>query len=148
MKGEILYPEESYALMGASFRVHTELGSGFAEEVYPECLELELRERRIPYVPQPELEIQYRGHVLRKGFRPDLICFGQIILELKALDALCGEHRAQLINYLKASKMKLGLLVNFGAFPKLEYEGLVWTEKQGASRASRLLAGEWESVSV
>lgn len=146
MKGKILHPDESYAIMGACFQVHNEVGCGFTEEVYQECLEYELSSRKIAFEAQRELQITYRGHTLRKGFRPDLIVAGKIIVELKALASLAGEHRAQLINYLKASGMELGLLVNFGSFPKLEYERLIWTSGQNRPRASKLNNDVWEPI--
>lgn len=146
MKRNILHPDESHALMGACFQVHNEIGCGFTEEVYQECLEIELTERSIPFEAQRELKLTYRGRELRRTFRPDLIGYGKIVIELKALSALTGEHRAQAINYLKATGMDLALLVNFGSFPKLEYERLVWTPDRGIARAARLVNDEWEPV--
>jgi len=81
--------------------------------------------QKIPFLSQTELELTYRGQILRPWYKPDFICFQQIIVELKAVSALADEHRAQLLNYLNATKMKLGLLVNFGHHPKLEYERIV-----------------------
>jgi GxxExxY protein len=115
---KILYKEESYAIQGAVFEVYREIGCGFLEAVYQECLEKELRIRRIPFVSQPELKLSYKGEKLGQTYKPDLICFGQIIVELKAVKEIAPEHKAQVINYLKATGMKLGLLVNFGGYPK------------------------------
>lgn len=122
---DFLFPEESYALRGAIFEVYREMGCGFLEAVYQECMEKELRLRRIPFVAQQELKLSYKGDALERTYQPDLICYESIILELKAVKTICDEHRAQLHNYLKATGMKLGLLVNFGHYPKVEIERIV-----------------------
>ncbi|HWL17279.1 MAG TPA: GxxExxY protein [Opitutus sp.] len=119
---DLLYPEESYQLMGACFEVYKEKGCGFLEAVFQECLELELSDRRIPYVQHPSLTLQYKGRPLRQTYTPDFLCFEKIILEIKAVSKLADEHRAQVHNYLRATGHRLGLLVNFGHFPKVEYE--------------------------
>ena len=118
----IIHKLESYEIMGACFEVYKEKGSGFLEAVYQECLEIELGERKIPLKVQPELTLTYKGRLLRSKFKPDFICYDKIVLELKAVTVLADEHRAQVQNYLRATKMKLGLLVNFSHHPKLEYE--------------------------
>ena len=118
----IIYKLESHEIMGACFEVYKEKGSGFLESVYQECLEIELDERKVPSKVQPELSLTYRGRLLKGKFKPDFICFDKIVLELKAVTALADEHRAQVQNYLRATAMKLGLLVNFSHYPKLEYE--------------------------
>ena len=115
---ELIYKAECYAIQGAIFDVYREMGCGFLEAVYQECLERELKKRRIPFVAQPELQLFYKGEELNKTYRPDIICYNKIIIELKAVKTIAPEHKAQLINYLKATDMKLGLLVNFGAYPK------------------------------
>ena len=92
----------------------------FLESVYQESLELELRLRQIPFVAQPVLFLNYKGVQLQQTYKPDFICYGQIIMELKAVSNLASEHEAQLLNYLKATNFKLGLLVNFGHYPKVE----------------------------
>ncbi len=125
MPPEILYKEENYRIMGACFEVYSDKGNGFLEDVYQECLGIEFEERKIPYEEKPELKLAYKGRKLRKQYEPDFVCFDKIIVELKAVRALADEHRAQLFNYLKATKIKLGLLVNFGGHPKLEYERIV-----------------------
>lgn len=122
---EIVYKDESYAIMGACFEVYKEKGSGFLEAVYQECLEIEFAQRKIPFASQRELELTYKGQKLRQVYRPDFICFDLIIVEIKAVSTLANEHRAQLHNYLKATGMNLGLLINFGHHPKLEYERVV-----------------------
>ena len=108
------YKEESYAIRGAIFAVHKELGCGFLEKVYQDALEYEFRERGIPYEREKEIRIMYKGNPLGEPYRADFVCYGKIIVELKAVGCLEGVHRAQVINYLKATGMKLGILVNFG----------------------------------
>jgi len=125
MPSEILHKEESYRIMGACFEVYSDKGNGFLEDVYQECLGIEFEERKIPYEEKPELELAYKGRKLRKRYEPDFVCFDKIVVELKAVKALADEHRAQLFNYLKATGIKLGLLVNFGGHPKLEYERII-----------------------
>ena len=122
---DLVFQEESYALRGAVFEVYREMGCGFLEAVYQECMEKELRLRRIPFIAQQELKLKYKGEPLERTYQPDLICYDSIILELKAVREICDEHRAQLHNYLKATGMKLGLLVNFGHYPKVEIERIV-----------------------
>lgn len=122
---EIIYKDESYAIMGACFEVYKEMGCGFLEPVYQECLEKELMIRKLPFHPQMELNLRYKMEPLNQKYKPDFICYEKIILEIKALKALNDEHRAQVHNYLKATGYKLGLLVNFGHFPKVEYERIV-----------------------
>ncbi len=121
----IIFKEESYAIMGACFEVYKEKGCGFLEQVYQECLEIELEMRGITFVPQQELSINYKGRPLKSKYVPDLLCYGKIIVELKAVKELCDEHRAQVHNYLKATGHRLGLLINFGHYPKVEYERIV-----------------------
>ena len=119
------FKEESYRLRGAVFEVYREMGCGFLEAVYQECLEREFRKQAIPFVTQQELSLHYKGERLIQTYRPDFICFDLIIVELKAVKELANEHRAQLHNYLKASGLELGLLVNFGHYPKAEIERIV-----------------------
>ena len=121
----IVYKDESYAIMGACFEVYKEKGCGFLEAVYQECLEIELQLRNIPGVPQPQLELSYKGRLLKQKYVPDFICFGKIVVELKAVSVLNDEHRAQVHNQLRATGHKLGLLVNFGHHPQVEYERIV-----------------------
>ena len=87
------------------------MGNGFAEAVYQECLELEFADRKIPFSAQEELKLTYKDHVLKKKYQPDFICFGMLIVEIKAVSILTGEHSAQVLNYLKATGYKLGLLI-------------------------------------
>ena len=120
MNSGIIYQEESYAIQGAIFAVYKEMGFGFLEAVYQECLERELLTRGIPFKAQAEIKIRYNGTLLNQTYRADLICYDKIIIELKAVRNLLPEHSAQLQNYLRATGMRLGLLVNFGHFPKAE----------------------------
>jgi GxxExxY protein len=130
-KKDFLYKEEGYAILGAVFAVYEEMGCGFLEAVYQECLEKELRERHIPFVSQRSLAIVYKGQNLLQTYEPDLICFDKIIVELKAVTELAPEHRAQLHNYLKATGLSVGYLVNFGYYPQVEFERIVRTRGWG-----------------
>ena len=121
----IIHKLESFEIMGACFEVYKEKGSGFLEAVYQECLGIEFDERKIPSKIQPELSLTYKGRQLKRKFKPDFICHDKIVVGLKAVSALANDHRAQVQNYLRATGMKLGLLVNFGHYPKLEYERIV-----------------------
>ena len=125
MKSNLLFEQESYQILGACFEVYREKGCGFLEPVYQECMEIELRLRGVPFVAQKPLALEYKGCPLRAKYEPDFICYGKIILELKAVGELADEHRAQVQNYLKATKFKLGLLVNFGHYPKVQLERIV-----------------------
>lgn len=125
MTDKIIFSEESYAIQGAIFEVYKAMGCGFLEAVYQECLEKELRFRKIPFVPQPELTLNYKGETLYQRYKPDFVCYEKIIVELKAVKQTALEHEAQLINYLKVTNMKLGLLVNFGSFPKVSITRMV-----------------------
>jgi GxxExxY protein len=122
---KLLYSDEVFRIQGAVFDVSRELGIGFLEAVYQECLALEFAARNIPFVAEPPLRLRYKGRLLSKTYLPDFVCFEQIIVELKALPELTGTHRARLINYLKASGLKVGLLVNFGKPPKAKVERFV-----------------------
>jgi len=120
-----LYKDESYLIRGAVFEVYREMGCGFLEAVYQECLEKELHKQNIPFISHPELELFYKQEKLRQIYIPDLICYEKIIVELKAVKEICDEHRAQLHNYLKAAKLELGFIVNFGHYPKATIERIV-----------------------
>jgi GxxExxY protein len=125
---EIIYKKESYAIVGACFEVYNEKGCGFLEPVYHECLTIEFDYQRIPAISKPSLTLSYRGRTLFQTYQPDFVCFEKIIVELKALPHLLDEHRAQLFNYLHAAGFEFGLLVNFGHYPKLEYERIAKTQ--------------------
>lgn len=111
---ELLYKEEVYNIIGAAMEVHSVLGCGFSEAVYQEALAIELTERGIPFEQEKLIQIDYKGKVLKKYYQADFVCYDKIILELKALSALSPEHESQLLNYLKATGLKLGILINFG----------------------------------
>jgi GxxExxY protein len=122
---ELIFKQECYAVMGACFEVYTVMGCGFVEPVYQECLELELASRQITFQSGAELDVQYKGRPLTRRYKPDFVCYGKIIVEIKAVSALADGHRAQVHNYLKASGYHLGLLVNFGHHPGVEWERIV-----------------------
>jgi GxxExxY protein len=126
---DILYKDESYRIIGACFEVYKDKGCGFHEPVYQECLGIAFRLQGIRALPKPRLELEYKGHKLGQKFEPDYICFGGIVVELKAVSHLNEEHRAQVMNYLKATGFKLGLLVNFGHHPRLESVRVVADDK-------------------
>ena len=110
----LFYQDESYNIRGALFSVYNELGCGFLERVYQDALEVEFRLRNIPYEREKLIHVMYKGHPLGEPYRADFVCYGKIIVELKSVSKILDVHRAQIINYLKATKMKLGFLVNFG----------------------------------
>ena len=116
----IIYEEETYQIRGAVYEVYWEMGCGFLEAVYQECLQKELHLRGIPFEAQKALPIQYKGNELSLKYVPDLICFGKIIVEIKAMKDIYPEHKAQLLNYLKATGLRVGMLVNFGGHPKVQ----------------------------
>ena len=111
---EKILSDESYTVIGACMAVHTELGCGFLEAVYQEALELEFSHRGIPFIREQRIQISYKGRPLNRAYIADFICYGEIIIELKALSALESVHEAQVINYLKAIDLPIGLLINFG----------------------------------
>jgi GxxExxY protein len=121
----LLYEQESYQIIGACFEVYKEKGAGFVEPVYQDCLAIEFEMQGIVFVPKAELRLSYKGRPITRRYRPDFVCWEKIIVEIKAVSSLTDEHRAQLQNYLKATGHRLGLVVNFGHFPKLEYERIV-----------------------
>jgi GxxExxY protein len=125
----IIFKDESYAIQGAIFEVHNVMGNGFLEAVYQECLEKEFRLRNIPFEAQNGLQLAYKGDPLKQKYIPDFVCYGKIIVELKACKALTEEHRAQVINYLHATDFKLGMLVNFSAYPKTTVMRILNTDK-------------------
>ncbi len=122
---ELIYKKESFEIMGACFEVYKEKGCGFVEPVFQECLEIELGLRNIPFDAQKQLSLSYKGRALKQVYIPDFVCYDKIIVEIKAVSALCPEHHAQVHNYLAATGLKLGLLVNFGYYPKVEWERIV-----------------------
>lgn len=123
---ELIYKDEVFAIVGAAIEVHRVLGSGFLEAVYQEAMEIETASRKIPYISQQILQIQYKQHTLKKEYIADMVCFEKIIVEFKALDQLTGKEESQLINYLKATGYKVGVLINFGSNKKLEWKRFVY----------------------
>ncbi len=121
---EYPFKEECYKIIGCCMEVHNELGCGFLEPVYQEALSVVLQENKIPFVKEKVLDIEFRGRILNKKYIADFICFDEVIVELKAVEGLLPEHTAQVLNYLKATGKKLGLLINFGS-PKLQYKRVI-----------------------
>lgn len=121
---DLLFKDESYQIIGAAMEVHSKLKNGFLEQVYQEALEKEFLLQNIPYERESLINIFYKGCKLDKFYKADFICFGNIIVEIKALNDLTTEHESQLINYLKATHKKLGILINFGK-PSLKYKRII-----------------------
>ena len=121
----IVYAKESYNIVGAAFEVYNKMGHGFLEAVYQECLELEFKKRGIPYEREKDIKLYYDGHELKQSYRADFVCYDKIIVELKAVSALDDAHHAQIYNYLRATNMKLGILLNFGCSDSLEKDRIV-----------------------
>jgi GxxExxY protein len=120
-----IYPEECYAIRGAIYEVYREMGNGFREEVYQQCLEKEFAARGITFDSKKELQVFYKGEPIEKTYVPDFMCYDKIIVEIKAVSSLAKEHQVQLLNYLRLTKSKLGLLVNFASYPKVTVEQYV-----------------------
>ena len=121
----VVYKEESYKIVGAAFKVYNTLGPGFLEAVYQEALEIEFQREGIPYEREKELKIQYDGVELKQTYKADFVCFGKIIVELKAVSAIDDTHQSQVYNYLHATGYKLGLLLNFGHSDELEIKRII-----------------------
>ena len=122
---ELVLKDEVYQIVGAAMEVYYTLGRGFLEPIYQEALEIELSKRNIPFEAQKLLQVEYKGLRLDKEYRADFICFGQIIIEVKACEGLTGRDVGQLINYMKATHMHVGLLINFCSQAKLEWKRYV-----------------------
>ena len=123
---ELLMRDEVFTIVGAAIEVHRVLGSGFLEAVYQEALQLELEDRKVPFAPQQLLTIQYKNRRLNNRYLVDVVCYGEILVELKALDRLTSKEEAQILNYLKASSgTRVALLINFGSLRKLEWKRFV-----------------------
>jgi GxxExxY protein len=130
LASDFIFKEECYAIIGACFEVYKDKGCGFYEPVYQECLGIEFDYCRIPAIAQPGLSLQYRSRILNQKYFPDFVCYDKIIVELKALTELSDEHRAQVLNYLKAGRFELGVLVNFSHYPKLQYGRIAKTRSK------------------
>jgi GxxExxY protein len=120
--GELLYANEAFQIRGAAFDVYRAMGPGYLEAVYQECLEIEFSRRGVAFEAGRALTLTYRGQPLRQKYVTDFVCYDRIVIELKATRTVAPEHRAQTINYLRATGMKLGLLINFGSSPRVEIE--------------------------
>ncbi len=129
---DLIFKKECYNIIGACYEVYNEHRHGFYEGVYHESLIYEFEFRKIPAVSEPELEVYYKRRKLTKVCRPDFVCYSKIILEIKAVQQLAGEHRAQVLNYLKATGFELGLLVNFGKSGEVQWERIVRSEEREA----------------
>jgi GxxExxY protein len=125
METDLIFGKEVYEIIGAAIEVHKTLGHGFLEAIYQEALEYELSDRKIPFSSQIELKVKYKDRYLQKTYIADIIAYDKIIIELKALTNLSGKEEAQVINYLKATGFKVGLLINFGSPNKLEWKRFV-----------------------
>jgi GxxExxY protein len=123
-----MYEDEGYKLMGAAFEVYNQLGYGMAEEVYQQCMEVELRLREIPFVTKHELTLTYKGYEIEKRYIPDLFVFGAIVVELKAVKDLISDHEAQLFNYMRIAQQPVGYLINFGQKDKLEWKRFILSD--------------------
>jgi GxxExxY protein len=140
---DLLYKDESYRIVGACFEVYNTKGFGFTEPVYQECLQHEFSLQQIPFVAQPAVPLNYKGITLSQRFVPDFICVGEIVVEIKSVSALTDAHRAQTLNYLHATNFELGILINFGQFPKLAYERLACNRRNTTARSVyEIMAGK------
>ena len=133
---ELLFKDEVYAIIGAAMEVYNHLGPGFSEAIYQEAMEIEVERRKIPNNPQQEIYIKYKEVKLKQFFKPDFICFDTVIVEIKALNRLTSLEEAQLLNYLKATGLPLGLLINFGHENDLEWKRMAFTGKKSARKPS------------
>lgn len=122
---KFLFKEETYAIIGAMMEVHKILGHGFLEAVYQEALSIEFDKRNIPYEQEEKVDITYKGIHLDKFYIADFICFREIVVEIKALSSISSDHEAQLINYLKATGLRVGILANFGE-KSLTYKRMIY----------------------
>jgi GxxExxY protein len=122
---DLILADEVYAIVGAAMDVHNELGSGFAEAVYQEAMEIELAARGIPFERQKVIRIKYKGRTLQKEYIADLVCYGKIIVEIKAQRELKSREESQCINYLKATNLPVGVLINFGDPGRLDWQRIV-----------------------
>lgn len=136
---DLLDKDEVYAIVGAAMDVYNDLGPGFLENVYQEAMQIEVVARKIPSRAIQEIHIKYKGRPLRKFYIADLICYDKIIVEIKAMDKLTLREEGQLLNYLKATGMKVVVLINFGHFPSLEWRRLVFTKESPSRSVTRML---------
>jgi GxxExxY protein len=125
---ENMHENEGYQFMGAAFEVYNQLGYGMAEEVYQQCLEIELELRGIPFLTKHELTLEYKGRRIERKYVPDLFVAGALVVELKSVKDLTNEHEAQLFNYMRIAKQPVGYLLNFGAKNELEWRRYIVTD--------------------
>jgi GxxExxY protein len=137
---------QTYAIIGGAMEVHRVLGCGFLEAVYHEALAKEFLQRGIPFRRETELPITYKGNLLPVKYKPDFICYDAVIVELKALDRLSGKEKAQVINYLKATGIERGLLLNFGT-TRLEYERIILTARYSSQDCAEQMQQNKKSMS-
>ena len=126
MVDKLIDKDEVYEIVGACFEVYNTLGHGYLEAVYQEALALEFEARDVPFVKEKEIDIQYKGRVLAKRYVADFICFNRVIVETKAVSALLPEHQAQALNHLRATGLKIAVLVNFGSSQGIQWKRLVF----------------------
>ncbi|MBL9201027.1 MAG: GxxExxY protein [Opitutaceae bacterium] len=122
---DLIHAEECYKIVGACFEVYKEKGCGFLEAVYQECLKLEFGLQGLTFEAQKRISLGYKGRPLEQHYVADFVCYDKVLVELKAVSQVTEEHRAQVINYLHATGHRLRLLVNFGHYPKLDWERIV-----------------------
>lgn len=123
-----MFKDEGYQFMAAAFEVYNHLGYGMAEEVYQQSLEIELELRGIPFVTKHELAVFYKARQLSTKYKPDLIVFAEIVVELKAASELSSDHEAQLFNYMRIARRSVGYLLNFGAKSELQWKRFILTD--------------------
>jgi GxxExxY protein len=133
-----IYQEEGYQFMAAAFEVCNDRGYGLAEEIYQECLEIELELRGISFCPKGEVRCYYKGRELKKRYVPDLFVLGCLVVELKAVTELASEHEAQLLNYMRITRQPVGYLVNFGHKNTLEWKRFILSEFSQPGRTANL----------
>ena len=134
----MLYEEEVYRIIGAAIDIHKALGSGFLESVYEEAMVIESKKRNIDHETQVKIPIYYKNQKLEKEFIADYIGFGKIIVEFKCIPKLTNVEEAQILNYLKATELKVGLLINFGSYGKLEWKRYVRERSRNATYSRNL----------
>ncbi|MEA3475659.1 MAG: GxxExxY protein [Candidatus Cloacimonadota bacterium] len=127
MNKDLLYAKEVYRIIGAAIEIHKELGPGFLESVYEEAMVIESSKRQIPYETQVKISVYYKNQKLKKEFIADYIGYDKIIVEFKCIPKLTKVEEAQIINYLKATGIKVGILINFGSHGKLEWKRYIRT---------------------
>jgi GxxExxY protein len=139
MMADLLYKDEVYSIIGAAMDVYNDLGPGFLENVYQEALEMEAEERKISFKAQHQIIVKYKNKPLKKHYLADLLCYEKIIVEIKATSNLTMREEGQLLNYLKATGIKVGVLINFGHYPSLEWKRLVLTKESPYPSQTRIL---------